>query len=373
MFAVLLLLSACGGSKSHFPPAEAADTLEFRYAGLLQWIDYPDYSVVRIANPWNKREFLNSYLLLPQESLVPENLPRHIVPLRIPIKRALVTTAVHSHLFMELGALHTVTGVCDAGYILFPELHERMRSGCIVDVGNGMNPDVERMVEAAPDIVLLMPFENGGYGAWEKIGKPLLMCADYMESSPLGQAEWMRLYGRLLGCGEKADSLFTAVEQRYLQWKALAAGAEEKPALMCETKSGSAWYVPGGQSTMGQLYIDAGARYLFADISNSGSVPLAFEAVYDKCCDADVWLMKYNAPCDKSYRSLAQENSLYRSFAPFRKHNIWGCNLSRIPFYEETPFHPDLLLHDLLLIFHPDLLPAGDLLRYFAKMEKENE
>ena len=68
-------------------------------------------------------------------------------------------------------------------------------------------------------------------------------------------------------------------------------------SIVSEMKSGSAWYVPGGRSTIGKLCLDACGRYAFADDAHSGSVPLSFETVFDKAGDADVWLVKYNRRC----------------------------------------------------------------------------
>ena len=56
-----------------------------------------------------------------------------------------------------------------------------------------MNPDMERIIDLHPDAILLSPFENsGGYGRIEKLDIPIIECADYMETSALGRAEWMR-------------------------------------------------------------------------------------------------------------------------------------------------------------------------------------
>ena len=75
-----------------------------------------------------------------------------------------------------------------------------------------MYPTIEKIMELKPDAIMVSPFEQTGYGQLEKLGIPLLECADYMETSPLARAEWMRFYGRLFGAGTKADSLFNRVQ-----------------------------------------------------------------------------------------------------------------------------------------------------------------
>ena len=138
---------------------------------------------------------------------------------------------------------------------------------------------------------------------------------------------------------------------------------------MCELKSGSAWYMPGGGSTMGQLYRDAGADYLFGNNDNSGSVPYSFETVLARADSADVWLVKYGADKDKSYSSLEQEFSGYTLLRPFRERRIFACNVSNKRFYEETPFRPDILLEELACLLHPELNDNYKL-RYYEKMQE---
>ena len=130
-------------------------------------------------------------------------------------------------------------------------------------------------------------------------------------------------------------------------------------------KTGANWFVPGGNSTSGQLYQDAGARYVFAHLENSGALPLPFEAVLEQAEGAEVWLIKYNQKEPLSYRQLKQDYEPYTRFKAWKDKHIYGCNTRYVPFYEETPFQPQLLLKDLICLLHPDLLP-GEKSRYFT-------
>ena len=68
--------------------------------------------------------------------------------------------------------------------------------------------DIERIISLKPEALLVSPFENsGGYGKLDKLHIPIIEAADYMETSPLGRAEWMKFYGMLFD--KNADSLFT--------------------------------------------------------------------------------------------------------------------------------------------------------------------
>lgn len=364
----VLLLSACsGGSKTSSLQAEG-DTIRMKYSSLLQIVKHADYTVVTIRNPWDTLKVLHTYLLADRKKPLPEHLPEGTV-VRTPLQKSVIYSSVHCSLWSELDELKGIGGVCGLEYIKLTQIQEGCRNGSIVNVGNSMNPDIERIIDLRPDAILLSPFENsGGYGRVGKLNIPIIECADYMETSALGRAEWMRLYGLLLGKEAQADSLFAGIEKEYLTLTQQVKSQNlKRPTVISEMKNSSAWYIPGGNSTMGRLYQDAGADYVFASLSNSGSVPLAFETVFDRGGNADIWLIKYNQPQDKTYSELERDYAPYARFKAFQDRKVYGCNTNHVPFYEESPFHPELLLKDLIKIFHPELLPDYDL-KYFSNL-----
>ena len=125
----------------------------------------------------------------------------------------MIFTTVHCAMLQSLGREDCIAGVADLKYIKIPWVHQQVKEGRIVDVGEGMSPVIEKIIDNRPDAILLSPFENsGGYGKLEDIDIPIVECAEYMEESPLARAEWLRFYGLLFGCEHEADSLFAVVE-----------------------------------------------------------------------------------------------------------------------------------------------------------------
>ena len=368
LFAILFLASlllSCGGGGAPVGALGAGDTIPLRYSTLLQMIDYDSLLVVEVKNPWG-RGLLNRYLLVPADAPLPCNMPQGTV-LRTPLKRTLLFSSVHVALVEELGCFESIKGVCDVAFMPPSRVTAAVGAGDVVDCGSSYDVDAECVVSLSPDAVFALPFENGGYGKLDKLNYPIVECAEYMENSPLAAAEWVRFYGRLFGRATRADSIFAAVCERYDSLAALADGVTHRPTLMCELKSHNAWYVPAGQSTMGQMYSAAGARYLFADRKGAGSCPLSFETVLACAADADFWLLKYNSLFNKSRASLLEEFAGYAHFRPHKEGNIYACNTGEKALFEETAFHPDLLLAELVAIFHPSLLP-GYSLRYYEKL-----
>ena len=363
-FSLSLLLSSCAGGGEQFPPVEG-EAIPMRYSSLLSIVECDGYTVVDVADPWGESTMMR-YLLVPSDSILPPHMPKGTL-LRTPLQNVILLSGVHAGLLSELGVEESIKGVCDSRYMYNDAVTDGLATGAVVDCGSSLNIDAEAVMQVAPDADFVLPYENGGFGKLENLGFPLIMCADYMESSPLGCAEWMRFYGRLFGLTAESDSLFTAVCTEYEALGSAAKSVGHTPGLMCELKSSSAWYVPCGESTMGRMYADAGADYLFSYCAGCGSVPLSYEVVLDKAYDADVWLLKYNSEEFLTYTSLLSDFAGYSHFRPFKERNIYACNTHYRHLFEETAFHPERLLKELVAILHPEL--SGDYtLQYYEKM-----
>lgn len=388
LLASLVLLGvSCNKGKQ---PADLKPTT-LRYASNIRCERGDGYSVWTLRDPWDSTAVLHRYILrsAPDSSLkgevahlsddaflalLPASLKRgaegRLSVIRVPVGSAGVATAVHCGLLDELGVSSAIVGVCETQYIDLPAVTEGLAAGRIADFGNGMNPNVESIIDVAPEVLLLTPFEHsGGYGRVERLGIPIVECAEYMEVSPLARAEWIQFYAELFGAEERADSIFRAVEHDYCALKAMASKADNHPRILTEMLYGGQWFMPCGQSTMGKMFADAGAAYVFSGIQGSGSVALSFESVLDEAQDADLWLLKYNSAQPLTYGQLATDYQPYTRFEAFRKRRIFACDLAHNHFYEQTPFHPERLLRDLIIVVHPELMPAEEAVYYKPLLE----
>lgn len=392
-----LLMAACQGGKTAAADAEPGDTLEMKYAKLLTIVKHGDgeeasdaaedidyqYAEAIIANPWKAGTMLHRYILIPKgkegDKTVAMLAKRRSTgarcttdTVRTPVERSAVFIAPHCQLMYEMGCQQAIRGVCDLDYINIPDVKKRVAlSGStsaqisIVDCGSSMAPDIERIIALKPEAILLSPFENsGGYGKLDKLHIPIIEAADYMESSPLGRAEWMKFYGMLFGneegksngisgsCESKADSLFAKIEKEYLKLKAEAGKLPKGLSILTERKTGNVWYVPGGQSTIGILLKDANARYIFEDDQHSGSLAMSPEQILAKGKQVDVWAFKYFGGAPLSQAQLLQEYDGYKALAAFSRGNIYQVDTSTVPYFELTSFHPELLLREFIILAH---------------------
>ena len=368
---VAVSLLSCG-RRTAAEPQTAGDSLFMKYSTLLSIAEYDGYTLATIKNPWKPGKLLHRYVLVDRgERIVDrgESFPDATV-IEVPIQRAAVFTTVHCALLTEFGLGDRIVGVADSKYIKIPYIHEQIAKGRIVDCGNGLNPVVEKIMDIKPDVIMLSPFENsGGYGKTEEIGIPLIECAEYMETSPLGRAEWMRFYGLLFGVGEKADAMFHEVDSCYTALKQQATEAGEGRSVIVDKVVGSVWYMPGGRSTIGQMIQDAGGRYPWANDEQSGSLALPFETVLERGGESDVWMLRYSSDHEWDYRELLSGHRGYDQLKAFRQKQVYGCNVEQSKFYEETPFHPNYLLSDFIQILHPDIIGTSSL-RYYKKLKE---
>ncbi len=436
---VALLMAACQGGKTAAADAEAGDTLEMKYAKLLTIVKHGDgedasgngegadyqYAEAIVANPWKAGTLLHRYILIPKGEEGDETVARLALQrtsgmgcttdtVRTPVARSAVFIAPHCQLMYELGCQQAIRGVCDLNYINIPDVRKRAASAgkasagnasaqnSIVDCGSSMAPDIERIIALKPEAILVSPFENsGGYGKLDKLHIPIIEAADYMESSPLGRAEWMKFYGMLFGkdknisttaagkasgaaagkaseatagkaseatlpasCELRADSLFAQIEKEYLKLKAEAGKLPKGLSILTERKMGNVWYVPGGQSTIGILLKDANARYIFSDDKHSGSLPMSLEQILAKGSQVDVWAFKYFGGAPLSQVQLLQEYDGYKALAAFNRGNIYQVDTSTVPYFELTSFHPELLLREFIILAHGERFGK---LRFYKK------
>ena len=339
------------------------NTFPLRYAEGFKVSCYSDYTIVEIRDPWRPQRNLQRYVLIDRNKEMPVNLPLGTL-IRTPIQNVMVYTVVHCAALDELGVADDITGLCEPRFVHAPAIRSRLADGKIADMGESVSPNTEKMIELGVEVVLASPLHNTGYGAVEKTGIPIVECPDYMETTPLGRAEWLYFLGLLTGKTTLADSLFRETEARYVEIKNKVADAMPRPTLFTEKKYGSAWYVPAGDSFMSHLYRDAGADYIFNYLPGAGGTPLNFETVFAKAIHADFWLFNYALDTEMTYQSLIAEYELYANFDAFKKRRVYGCNTDFSLFFEEAPMHPDYLLRELVSILHPELMP-GYQLRYF--------
>ena len=346
LFMSIALLFSCANK----PNGTEGQGNAFSYAQLLRTEGDTAFTVL---NPWQHGQALQT------------------LKLGKPFKRVVVFTTSHCQLLEYLGLADCIVGVCDAKYILIKDIQRRLSlakdaKDKIEDCGNSMSPDMERIIALKPDAIVLSPYEGQSMQKIERLGIPIIYAADYMETSSLGRAEWMRFYGRLFGQAGRADSLFHVVDSTYQSLKSYAAKLPKGRSILTERKTGAIWYTPGGKSTIGVTIRDANGGYAFANDNHSGSLALNFETILAKAGESDIWAFKFNGTRPMAKADLLREFDGYKALKAFRDGQIYECNCSVKPYFEETSWRPDYLLREMIILLHPDAKLGK--LRYYQKL-----
>lgn len=368
--AVLSFLSSCGGKTAG--SVSDGDTLKMAYAEHITIVRHDGFRIVELHNPWKPNAVLHRYALVDRkDSARVVNSGADLSGMTVvytPVTSCVVFTSPHCWLLGALGASRAVSGVCDLSYINIPWIQQSAKSGVVADCGNSMSPTVERIISLKPQAIFVSPYEGASYGQIDHIGVPVIECADYMETSALGRAEWMRFYGMLVGKEQEADSMFAEVVKGYKEAMTLARHSHVRPKVLTERVVSGVWYCPGGNSSMGRLIGDAGGQYVFADDTHSGSLTLSPEKVVSDAADVDCWMFVYNGKSAPKGSQLMSEYPGYKLLKAFREGGVYGCGSDTgVPYFEEVSFRPDFLLMDFVRIFHPDLRLNGST-RYYKHL-----
>ena len=259
-----------------------------------------------------------------------------------------------------LDETQTITGVCSPKLIYNAELQKNIDAGKITDLGDAFNLNVERVLLLKPNALMTSGFNQTDANA-QRIGQagiPVIYNNEWMETSLLGRAEWIKFVAAFYDKELQADTIFAGIDKRYNDLKTKALKVTTKPKIMSGNNFRGTWYMPAGRSFMGQLFLDAGADYFYANDTTTGSLPLNVETVLKNFANTDIWLNVNFSTINE----LIKADSKHALFRPVKTRQVFNFNKRLLPstandFWESAVARPDLLLGDVITILHPELLP----------------
>ena len=319
--------------------------------------NFEDYKEVIVFSPWKKGEIYARYYLVKD---IKTKTPNDGEKIKIPLKTLASTSVTHLEFLSLLDEIQTITGVCSPALIYNPELQKNIQAGKITDLGDAFSLNVEKTLVLKPEALMTSGF-NQADAAAQRIGQagiPVIFNNEWMETSLLGRAEWIKFVAVFYNKEQLADSIFTDIEKRYNELKDRALKVKKKPKVMSGNNFRGTWYMPAGQSFMGQLFRDAGGDYFYANDTTTGSLPLNVETVLKNFAETDVWLNVNFSTIDE----LIKADSKHEFFHPVITRQVYNFNKRLLPssandFWESAVARPDLLLGDVIAILHPELMP----------------
>jgi iron complex transport system substrate-binding protein len=330
-----------------------------------------NYKIVSVLQPWQGAEQPVNYVLVQCGTPAPEDAGDAVV-IEVPVPTVVsFSTSFLPHLD-DQGVLDRLVAVDTALYTSNPDVLAMVESGDVIEVGgggSGQAVNVEQLIDIEPSLILTQQFsgDDTTLTSLEQTGLPFVVVADFLDASPLGVAEWGKFISLFFNTEAVAQETFEGVATRYGDLMTAATNTEDKPTVFAGTPYDGTWFMPGGGSYLGQLLNDAGADYLWKDDASTGSLFLDFETVYDTAVEAEYWVNV--SQFWGTLADAAAEDARYTEFAAFQNGNVYSNN-ARVnanfgsDYYESGYANPDVILADLVAIFHPDLLPDHELYYY---------
>lgn len=357
LFSLTVLLFSCNSKTENHKINDKPIKIETpKYAKGFNIEYYENYKVLNIFNPWEKGNIQEKIYITSEKNLT---FPKNNVVIITPIENIAISSCTHIEFINLLDSVNIIKGVCSPELIYNSTIQKLYKEKKITNLGDAFNINIELLLNLNPQGLMLSTYnkQDNNTKRLEQSGIQLLYNNEWTESTLLGRAEWIKYFGILLDKKEKADSIFNHIEANYLSAKKLAKNIPNKKSVMVGSNFKGTWYVPGGQSYMGQLLQDSGADYYYSNTSDTQSIPLNFETVLDKFHNADVWL---NAPTStiQELFEIDSRHKLFNSaikgevYAFLARTNSYGAN----DFWESGIAHPDLLLKDIIWALYPELL-----------------
>ncbi|TVZ51025.1 ABC transporter substrate-binding protein [Dokdonia sp. Hel_I_53] len=347
------------------------------YAEGFNITSYKDYTILDITKAFPGSDKVYSYALLNDSNNTQladslKNSNRIDQTLITPIQSIIVTSTTHIPSLETLGVAQTLVGFPGLDYISSPLSRKRIDQNLIKEVGYNESLNTELVIELSPDVVVSFGVEgeNKTLNTLQNAKIPVIYNGDWVETHPLGKAEWIKFFGALYNKAHEADSIFKRIERNYLSTKEKAKKIVDKPTVLSGAMYKDVWYVPNGESWQAKIIDDAGGNYLWSQTAGTGSITMSVEAVLDEGQDAAFWI----APAQyTSYSKLLSDNKVYGEFDSFKNKRIYTFAKQKgikggVLYYELAPNRPDLVLEDLVSILHPEQMPKSSI--FFTPLDE---
>ena len=362
---IMIVLAATACKQNNTTQSDKADTLPsselIKYSKGFDIIDYDGYTKVVINNPWDSKSskpYATYYLYKEDSEAIPVD---EGAKLQIPIRSVIVNTFAYFEFLKQLGELDKVVAVTDAQRIYNQNILDGLSSGKIQDLGDPFNPNIEKTLMVKADALINSAYvqQDNLSERVQKTGLPVIFSLEWMETSPLARAEWIKLIAEFVDQRAVAQEVFDDIEKRYNDNTNLVREATEKPFVLSGDNFQDTWYVPGGDSFNAHFFRDAGADYYYSSIKNTetGSIGLDIESILTNLGQADVWL-----GCEaNSYTELESKDKKYMLLKPVKNKRVFNNRNRTTPsggndYYESAIANPDLILRDLIKAFYPEKL-----------------
>ena len=365
----LLFLASCVYNKKTSLEAFKQDVYTPEYATGFKILGAKNAqsTLIQVSNPWQgAKNVTMSYFISRNGELPPTGFTGPTIPAGA--QRIVCMSSSYIAMLDAVGQVDRIVAVSGINYIANPYILAHKDS--IKDMGPEMN--YELLLGLKPDVVLLYGIGDAQTAVTDKLKElaiPYMYVGEYLEESPLGKAEWLVALSELTDSRDKGIEVFSEIPKRYQALKDLTASVEQRPTVMFNTPWNDSWVMPSTQSYMVQLVTDAGADYIYKENTSNSSAPIGLETAYGLIQKADYWI---NVGTASTLDELKNMNPKFADAKSVRDKTVYNNNL-RITatggndYWESAVVRPNVVLRDLIHIFHPELV--SDSTYYYRHLE----
>lgn len=332
---------------------QKVDTVKNEYAKAFRIIYHPNKVQIEILNP-ESQEVVKNYWIRNENTSQGNSFPHKI-------KRAVTFSSTQVGMLERLQLTNKIVGVSNYRYLCHPLDQSRVK-----EVGDIQNANLEKIVALHPSIIFYSGFVKNN-PAIEKMKdahlKPFLIY-EWKETTPLGRAEWIKVYGALFNKQQEANALFHKIKQKYLTIKEKLSRAKTHPSVLSGTYYNGVFNAPAGDSYMAKLFKDANANYVYSSSKGTGSLSLPLEKVILQNKHTKYWL---NASASTA-RQVLQQNQKMRLLGAFKNREMYSYFMKKNCFWANSPAEPGKVLEDMGKILHPKLF-SDHTLSFYEKMK----
>jgi len=343
------------------------------YAKGFTIIDHGAYRKITVIDPWQQSSGVSfEYYLVDSDKDIPADLAGKEV-IRTPVRRVICLSTSHIGFLSALNEIPSLIALSGAGFVSDPQVQKAVSSKTVYDVGYDQGINYELILSLKPD--LIMAYGVGGevtgfINKLRDLGLNVILNGEYLEENSLAKAEWIKFVGAFYNKDQQAADYFSKIEKNYNDIKQKVALAKTHPVVLTGLPYKDAWWMAGGHSNLAAMISDAGGEFLWHENTSREAFVVSLEQVVIRSSKADFWI---NCGTVNTLNELLSTDSRFTAFPQVRKGTIFNNNLQMSSgggndYWERGVVRPDLILSDLVKIFHPEC-DSGKVFNFYKKME----
>lgn len=239
--------------------------------------------------------------------------------------------------FQMLGKLDSVAGMVNVDRVGNPDTRQALKDHKVASFAAGDNAtEIDKIKE---------------------IGIPVVAEPNFLESTPLGRAEWIKYDSLFVNAEKTANQKYDEIAEKYHATAKRTAKVKTRPTVLHGSQYKGVWYIKPNENYAIQFLRDAGGEYVFKDLHGVASRKLDTEAVIKQAHDADFWI---DGPEKSSIPQILKADPRLKSLKALDNGNMWDATPRADPkhgndYWQTGVVRPDLVLANLTAILHPEL------------------